>query len=145
MVLLIVNTLLIVFSFALIASETMYIRNPRKPYEMRFSFFAVMGIHLCIIGLLSLALSTIGSAMYEVRFQATYVTIAFMLGFSAFFLLVWLYRQLATRLSQSQASGKSRNYAFPDRLRRFSVYALVYAFTILFYVLYLFVYFGILR
>ena len=135
MVAFIINTIIILFSFALLTFDYFYIKNEAKDLENRIKRFVFGGIEVLLIGIAIIALTLLGAKIPEIDIVIeTYLLVIFViisLGIYIGLLFLWnvLYKILQKQFFKKQLPTKYR-------FKSISIYGLIYCFGILFYLIY---------
>lgn len=139
MLVFIINTILLIFSFLLIGYNFVTVKNANKNIETRIKSFVIGGIQLLVIGIVLVALSIIGSRELIVDIDGSVIAILIVVCIIIYISLLFVWNKMFKYLENY--FYKKNSIARKFKLKSISIYGLVYCFGVLFSLLYMITYF----
>ncbi|MCK9470994.1 MAG: hypothetical protein WC006_03075 [Bacilli bacterium] len=139
MLVFIINTILLIFSFLLIGYNFVTVKNANKNIETRIKSFVIGGIQLLVIGIVLVALSIIGSRELIVDIDGSVIAILIVVCIIIYIFLLFVWNKMFKYLENY--FYKKNSIARKFKLKSISIYGLVYCFGVLFSLLYMITYF----
>ena len=139
MVAFIISTVFLVASICLMVYNYLYTKNPSNNIDLRIKRYIVGGFEIFLFGTAVVSLSIFGSKNLDIDVKPAILVTSIIVAIIVYIAILILWNNVYNNIQKYFT--KKANVKQGYRLKSISIYGLVYAFGILFYLLYVVVLF----